>query len=362
MKAVLFILISLSALAAHSEIYGFNPISINEKTVGSPLEVLNVPPIMSQDTLGICYAYASSTMLTTENCRKLNEDCTHISEKKIFSPLYLSSLGRSQNGSANNSNPDAKNNIGGVAPNVLQKIAYEDGQGASEDCMSLDKVLEKVGGAKEASQMQESLWARIKSSYEKYQDLSKTCPTCAANFFSTAKDDINQNLNITKSNEEILRAFSEDTYGKFLDQLLFPKECIRLSKNVQFENTQKVVVTTYPPIDPQNKSKLNRGNYETAIAHIKKALTDGRLISLDGLCLDKKLSTPEKCENRHTVVISGYRKICDQNNKCHDAIKIINSWGQAWQDANAQGWVDAKTLIDRTQYQEASLTWFVDRK
>lgn len=360
MNKMLFLIAMVGVLFisnARAALYGLDPIPKDAKTQGPSLTVDNVPPIMSQDTLGICFAFAASTILTAENCRQLKQDCTHITDDKIFSPVALtrySSLDKDANVGA------AKGfSIGGNSANVIQEVAYNTGQAPAESCVSLDKILSKVGGAKEATEMQDALWNRLKGYYEKYHKIAIECPTCASQQWAAGKDkeDVDENFNITKSNDEVLKAFAQDTYGQFLEQIFMPKECLRLSKAIQFEAMNKVEVQIYPRKDKNGKIQ---GDYNGSIQHIKEALNDKRVLALGNICLDKTVS--KNCQNMHELVITGYRKVCNSANKCYDAIKVANSWGQSWQDQNSDGWLDAKELLDRTSYEEATLTWLSDRK
>ncbi|MGG1928988.1 hypothetical protein ABFY58_23680 [Enterobacter soli] len=92
---------------------------------------------------------------------------------------------------------------------------------------------------------------------------------------------------------------------------------------------------------------------------IKSVLNDGRPIALSGICMDKKMRG-KSCNNAHAVVISGFKTLCDKNNHCLDVLKVVNSWGDAWQRENNDGWLEAKPLLDSTRYQTATLTWFTD--
>ena len=167
------------------------------------VEVKNMPPIMSQDTIGICYAVAASTLLTAENCRSQKTDCRHISEKDIFSPIDLAQFGGPIKG--DNASPFSYEiHEGGSTGMVTQRIAMDVGYSAAEECLSLDKILSKIGGAQEGTRLQAAVWQNLK---DKYANFKKKCPTCTADSFSTGGNDqadelvkfVNcQNLNIKK--------------------------------------------------------------------------------------------------------------------------------------------------------------------
>ncbi|MFM6928487.1 MAG: hypothetical protein ACKOX6_08475 [Bdellovibrio sp.] len=322
----------------------------------SAVEVKNMPPVMSQDTIGICYSTAASTLLTAENCRANKvKDCSQISDKEIFSPLDLAQFGQSEDKQPGTFPSEIRE--GGAISNVTQRVAIRAGSSASEECMSLDKVLADVGGAKEASILQDKVWKSLK---EKYTTFKKKCPTCTADSYASGGNDQAEelgkfvkdlNLDVKKSNQDVLAAFAQDTYEHFLYKLLYPPECLRPSRWVFFSNKGKVGVEFYP--------NTGKGNYDESIKNIKSVLSAGRPLALEGICCDKAPS--EHCAEEHAVVVSGYRKVCNQKNECRDSLKVVNSWGQGWQNKNDGGWIDARAVLDSTFYKENTLSWFVDK-
>ena len=78
-----------------------------------------------------------------------------------------------------------------------------------------------------------------------------------------------------------------------------------------------------------------------------------------GLCLQPEFTakTRKQCEPYgHSVVISGYRKVC-HGQHCKDSLKVINSWGEDWQVSNDNGWLDANNLLDRSLYTPQAIAW-----
>ena len=76
----------------------------------------------------------------------------------------------------------------------------------------------------------------------------------------------------------------------------------------------------------------------------------------------------DECKSVHSVVISGYKKVCTKDSKpvCKDVFKIHNSWGAEWQRMNNDGWVDADAFTqntskdnkgDKYRYPSASVIW-----
>lgn len=47
----------------------------------------------------------------------------------------------------------------------------------------------------------------------------------------------------------------------------------------------------------------------------------------------------------HQMVVSGYRKACDNKGNCVDLLQVHNSWGAAWQEATNGGWHLATSVL-----------------
>ncbi|WP_413584662.1 hypothetical protein [Bdellovibrio sp. HCB274] len=349
----------LFPVVSGAEVYGFKTLDPQQYKVDqkSQIEIDNVPPLLSQDTLGVCYAVAASTLLTAENCRSLKKDCKSISSDQVFSPLGLAHWGRpEEDGSkkASQSSKDAVDPYGGNIAITLWELVEGGSVSPSEQCLSLDKILSRIGGAQEASEIQLGIWKKMKALYDKSKSLPKDCDECLSDFYATAKTEIEENLNLNLSNDAMLKAFGKKTYAEFFDRILISPECNKLSKALSVEFTDKIESKYYP-----EGQKI--GNYKESIGLIKRVLNEKRPLGLGNICLDAKPSK-KKCENMHAVVIAGYRKTCNSKGSCVDSIKILNSWGKSWQSKNDDGWVDAKTVLDRTFYTEATLSWIGDKK
>ena len=56
--------------------------------------ITNMPKVMSQDTLGICYSFAAAAVMQANNCRIQRQDCPNLSEADTFSPLDVARFGQ----------------------------------------------------------------------------------------------------------------------------------------------------------------------------------------------------------------------------------------------------------------------------
>jgi hypothetical protein len=65
----------------------------------------------------------------------------------------------------------------------------------------------------------------------------------------------------------------------------------------------------------------------------------------------------------HSVAVSGYRQVCNNAGVCLDQFKVINTWGQHWQNTFDDGWVMADTFIESLDGEgSTALSWFENGK
>jgi hypothetical protein len=112
----------------------------------------------------------------------------------------------------------------------------------------------------------------------------------------------------------------------------------------------------FPKTEEFGKSEDRQSLYEQAMDKVKDLLSRQIPLSLD-YCAEPTGNSLENCKMAHAVVVRGYKRICSEGSDCRDALQIQNSLGQKWQDDFDDGWVDAKTLLDKTFYDKASMSW-----
>lgn len=320
---------------------------------------VNMPRVQSQDTLGLCYSFATSAILTAENCRIMKKDCKTLPDSEVFSPVDLARFGNKPDGESSYESSYRGIQDGGPAAFTLEIAASFVGSSASQECLSLDKILGKMGGAQFATDAQLAAFKRLRKKYDEYQKLDKNCQSCLADFCAMAKTDIDKDFNLDTDQTRLLKIFGEETYEKFFDRLIFPKECSRAKNRAYYEGKDTTEIKIYP-------AKGKKADYASAMAEIKKQLANGHPLMISGICLNEKYT--KDCAapgveggNKHATVISGYRRVCDKVNKCYDAVQVHNSWGQGWQEMHDGGWVDAETLLKYTGYGAEMLAWMEDK-
>lgn len=344
--------------------------AVNEKMPKH--EILDMPPDSSQDTLGICFAEVAAKMMQKENCEYLkaqrpndNISCSTMSERQLFAPLDLARMQIKDGAvaSAARSSYSGLNVYGGSLINAIRFGALVVKQTANKACVSLDRILSKIDSRSDAEAIQRAIWERLENDFKKVKaeaENYKGCDDCLSRFYETAAKEyepsINKDLNLKKDNLRLAEAFAKDTYAEFLNQLLGTAKCLRPTELVSFEPHDKVDYVHFP------KNPGERTDKATVMEKIKAVIRNGRPVALNGICYDDV--KPDNCDKQkfHAVVVAGYRTVCNQQGICKESIKVINSKGKSWQDANDQGWIDANTVLDHTSMVTGVVSWFEDKK
>lgn len=352
MRIYLVLSFLLFACTSSAKDFGFSPIppDFRSKSVDEAL-VTNMAPVRSQDSLGICYSFVAGTMVDTVRCKMAKIDCSRLPPEKSASVLDITRYGitsdKDKSVKSADNYFDFKGLYQGGDHGVLLDRLLKLKSYASEKCAPFDQFVNKSTSHLENLKILENSWSRLQNSYSTYKEKEQICPTCAADYVSTAVDDIQQDFDLKASNTQILKAFAEDSYEKFLDKLLVPEECQKPRKMLRFGSGLKAEF--FP--------KENQGaDYSKTIEKVKKVLRSDLPVGL-GFCMDEPYKSRTNCKNGHAVVITGYRKFCKAPNDCREAVKVQNSWGQQWQKDNDDGWVDAKTILDRSGYNKGTISW-----
>lgn len=344
--------------------FGLNPFGPEYKPqAGTVLQVTNMPRVRTQDSIGLCYSFVASTMIDEANCYANKvADCSSVPDADKASPLDMARYAQELPADADDTDRFNYEGLqeGGSAVFALYNGAFRTQSIVRESCAPFDQVVSRIEDPHQAQQVELAMWKKFENTYNAYKRKQKECAQCAIEYATAAADDIKQNFNIKASNQEILKAFAEDTYGKFLDKVLVPDQCWDLKNNMSLKGKWNLEV--YPP------AQEGKSNYAKTLAKIKEVLGKKRPLTLE-FCTQAPLAVKSQKEcgdimkdgqrvgEGHGVIIKGYRRVCNSKNQCYDALQVHNSWGESWQKNNDDGWVDAKELLDRSFYEPTTLSW-----
>ncbi|WP_413583094.1 hypothetical protein [Bdellovibrio sp. HCB288] len=348
-----------------------------------------LPSYITQDTLGICYAAAASTILNFEQCKQMNvKNCkTDLGDDKRVSSVGIARYVRHTNTMDDDDTRDenySKLGEGGdgtlnlsMAVDIVERLP-------SEKCVSLDKILSKGAfkNKEEITLAQRAIWDNLKEDYDKYREaVASNCKDCADKYYQRAAETVSKNMKIEEDQKstsslrsdpaKLLAAFQKDTYEEALNTLLYPAECSNPKNGIELAGKNNYEVKYFP--------EVGKANREQALGKIVSILQSRQPVLLEPICVadcsdeDKKkcvkACTSKECSDAcgpkyHAAVVAGYRKICKKDNpsSCRYALKVINSGGASWQKANNDGWLEADPLMKNVEIDSLSMAWLGAKK
>jgi hypothetical protein len=286
-------------------------------------------------------------------------DCSKVPRDKEVSPFSALAWMHTDTGSGvhelqNHSNLTFYGDIGGASDGLAN--ARGDFVFATDSCMPFDQFANAHG--LEADAELKEIFQQIDNEYITYakkKEIEKTegefCENCeVARAVNRLKlplslDEIKSSLAASKkAGKNSKQAMYDLTIGNC-------KDAITLDQSPKFDEFPKGYAKAFKDKD---KGTLKQFTYDALIGKVKDVLKGpppgdkGNPLAFDGVCLEY---AGKECKKgrAHSVVISGYRKVCKKNGDCvadcRDVVKVQNSWGKDWQIKNDDGWVDAKTLF-----------------
>lgn len=319
---------------------------------GSKVEIPNMPRFRSQDHLGICHAFSAATLAQKFYCdlQKI-QNCAEVPPEKEISPLsvlsfqYLDENKKKENIAIN----DRSLRLTGGGSSYYNLLNSQDSFSFfQEACFPFDQFVEKFGQNKE---MMDATIAKLERFYNAHKKSStqaeavESCPSClqeekilVASLFPSNKYKNKLEFGLTKS-----------TFYEFLYETLFAAGCKKI-------NMPSPTVNVFPEIGQLSTSSELK-------AKIREVIDTGVPLQISSVCT--KIN--EVCD-KHTFVMSGYKKVCKPNGECLDMVKAHNSYGKEWQTRANDGWIGLDELIKNTanrngsKHLEASISWLTVKK
>jgi hypothetical protein len=317
--------------------------------------IKTMPSTRSQDALSICFAAAAATMIDEFQCYvNKNEKCTEVPNNERTSQLDMARFGQKKEdfNDAQDRYEYAGLKDGGGTYIALVNTSRTGGFMVSEECAPLNKALI---GTKDTTDAQFELWKKFKSFHEKYR--ADKCPTCEVTMSGREAEEIKKNYQLNQPAEQVAKAMAQDTWEKALENLLIPEKCIDFLELISISSK-----LDYPNYFPPKEATTNP---DALTAKAKEVVCNAkRPVGID-FCTKKDTKAGSTCKDlMHAVVIEGYREMCADKarTKCVPSFKVRNSWGESWQKANNDGWIDASTISKAGYNKGAALYWLEPRK
>ena len=288
----------------------------------------NMPAIITQDSLGDCRGASLTTIMQKHTCDKWKEKIPNC--KNLPPQFHISSFGMMVY-----TNKDPIQNKTFQPHQKVARSMYDIVADISkyptfilDSCKPFSNLVNNfsfkgTNGLEDRDKFFLYLQKLYKSNKATTEANVADCPDCL-NEIAKATG-INANLFNLK------KALSKDNYDKFLYTLFFD--------GCKFEDFADGFEPFGFPGDAVNATPLD----------VKKKIIEGlrknKPVLFPKLCLDT--DAKNACSSIHSIVISGYKKVCS-GSSCKDVFRVQNSWGESWQKANNEGWVDADILVNST--------------
>lgn len=315
-------LLIVASLNAHAEFpyealsaYQYQP---NPKV---SFEVTHMTPTKSQDGIGLCYGFSSTTLLENYRCRELNLNCLETAQQ--LSPLDVSSyyLNRGQK-----SIQEA-----GHAGTLLTNLRNSNRKIAKEDCAKYSSLVRKsnpnfIADEGQGWKFLVDAWNKFKLKNQKQQ-----------------KDQVGCLVSNVKSSMKVLRTpaaqledafLNADSLENFLYKAILPLECLR---DDQLSSIPDFAINSYPKYGEKYNEKDLANKVESVLLNN---------IPIE-MSICTKESSPGNCPEGegHSITLSGIREVCSQiTEDCRTMVRVKNSYGWGWQRDNNDGWLDLGTL------------------
>lgn len=303
---------------------------------GGSFEVNNMSPTKSQDGIGLCYGFSSTSLLENYRCRELKLNC--LDPAQHLSPLDVSSYFL-------NRDPRSIQEAGN-ANTLLNNFRHSRKKLASENCAKYSSLVYKASKEFKASEGQG--WKLLVDSWNQFKN---------KNIFQKAQQVScvvgSLKLQITGLQtpaDQIEDAFLTATsLENFLFKAIMPTQCLEEDKLVSIPD---FAINSYPAFQ-------EKYNEETLANKIESVL-------LNNIPLEMMICTEEAAKNScpqgkgHSIVLQGIRESCSAiTEDCRTMVRVKNSYGWGWQRDNNDGWVDLQTLTKASMVISSfnNITW-----
>lgn len=339
MKYILLIIIFLFELNAFAE-YPYTTYDDSYTDNGSVYEVTPLTPIKSQDGIGLCYAFAATSLLENYRCRELNLNCNDPHE-------LLSSLDVTSYNQLKNLKEAGSTNM------ILSNIQKSNKKVAREECIQFSTLVHQIKDEKNLIYSNEKQgWLFLARKWNEYKGIGKNgeiikrndCVGCLVDSIKTTL------VNIKTPADQIKNAFLEaHSMEEFLYKALLPSECLKEDKMASIPD---FIAKGYP--DENEGKKISDDDLSKKI----ESLLISNIPLHMRICSDQ--IRPCRDGSGHAIVLVGIKEVCSEiNGDCKTVVKVKNSWGISWQKQTNDGWVDLNILIEASRARDtsANITW-----
>lgn len=318
--------------------------SIYDEVSGSKIVIANMPSYKTQDDIGDCKAFSLATVVQQYTCDKWKSDipdCKNPPADSAISYMGMMAYTNQIPGQENTLQPNQGNGRG--MAEIIDDLSKSGNRLILDSCKPFDTLVNNFSlNGKNGLEKRDKFFNYLKKMYDVRKSKTEAdiadCPECIA--------EINKDSGLNVNLVNLKKALSKETYDKFLYSLFF--------EGCKMENFPSGFRAASFPLDSMNVTPSE------VKAQIIKGLKQARPVLFPSLCVSQDKG--DECKSGHSVVISGYKKVCQSGSvtNCKDVLKLHNSWGSEWQRMNNDGWVDADALVQNTIKSKSSSGYRID--
>lgn len=318
-KTVCLFLISSTSIYAQ---YPYGLVDNSYKNAGEVIEISPISPVKNQGEIGLCYAFAATSLLEHYRCKELGLSCSE--PKDVMSTLDVASY-------EENGKKGLKQ--GGMSLFILSNIAKER-RIVKEECAPYSSLLAKVKYLDKDFESELFSWQFLSEGWKnlhnrKISEGKNLCTSCMANNIKCLLPNLKTPL------DQIEMALKDaNDVESFLYKTIMPEHCFNRSEALDIPEFQIKSFPTY-----LDKDLLGASVLENKIT----TLLSSKIPMQINICSSKTVS--DICTSAHAVILYGLKEVCSEfKNECKKMVKIKNSYGEEWQKNNNDGWVDLQLL------------------
>ncbi|NYT66260.1 hypothetical protein H0A58_09820 [Alcaligenaceae bacterium] len=355
--SILFILIFLSFHAmANDIVYELVPLKPGATPdPGSSYVIQNMPRATSQQALGLCYGHSAATVFNYYQCQAYGLDCPNAPKNQQASAFDMSRYSLEKDSKLLSMSRSDYSEIreGGNPYNALIIGALAIRRVVSQECVTEEMLFKEIYVPTQVmTEAQINAQLAYLQALESYYQ-QHTVKALACNGCSLSEEELvtfKKVYDTDKNAKQVGKILSLPTFSAFLSAIVMPNKCVRAASNVWFEYSGHYESVQFPKHDKDR-------NYTAVFGAIKRAISANNPVIVT-TCV-YRLKGRKNCsdEFKHSLVAYGYGKICKKNGKCRDVLKVMNSWGQEWQDTIGKEWFDAKRILASFDYKKDALLW-----
>ncbi|EPZ50125.1 hypothetical protein M902_1010 [Bacteriovorax sp. BAL6_X] len=318
--------------------YQYLPPMGSEKVVNK-VEVKTNPIVRDQDGFGTCYLFAM-TSLMDQSCLK-SGNCTKDDQISV-----LDVLGKTQLKSGDQSEFLGLN--GGNLSQVIDALTKGEKVSlkfAKEECAPYQQIENYNNPDNDFRIVNYPQLLAINEIYHQVKDSSLkdgVCNKCTEDFF---KDFFPFSSSMLESlSRAATKITSINAFEEFLNEVLIPKKCQEDKSQIKLA-----------PIGFKQERISDVEKFRNKMTELFEKDKSAAISSCTWTryCNDPSIKYMEMCpkEQRkrycggHAYLLSGFRKICDDKNKCRNQYRVHNSWGKNFEVFNDNGWVNEDSLF-----------------